>query len=136
MKNFFLLTVVVIFFQSATAQQHRLNVGNDWHANIFKEYYSDQDTIILFRNIDSLNREFDIMHWKYLGENKFRPIRDLNTLDGLVDPAIMKVMKWKVTNSKSKNYILFQGGKKNLKFWAQGYYHGDKLYKILLIRLR
>lgn len=93
------------------------------------------DTLILYKNRDSLINEVEMIRWMYVAKDRFRPVLLLNTMDGLVDPAYLWINKWKLRSVKGKNKLTIKDDIHLLRFMLNDYYIADTLYKIVLIKM-
>ena len=106
------------------------HLKKDWYANVLRQYYSDQDTLILYPVIDSMNRHQDIMHWEYLSSNKFRPIRIQKPTGGLDDLYIFEAVRWQCKNG----YLSIIAKKLTNSYYISIFSENDSVYKVRLIR--
>lgn len=133
-KNILFACVLLLFVFTSIAQHCKLNIYNDWYANIGKKEYWYADTLVLYKHGDSVNSQIEIIKWMYVERSKFRPILLLNTRDGIVDPAYLWMNQWKVKCTKEKNELVIKDRKHRLKFLLKDYYQADTLYKLVLIK--
>lgn len=121
----------LLFSCSVNAQPcGQFDYKKKWYSNVPSVYISEQDTLTLFDTIDSINAESNILRWEYLNGRKFKPVYSSKEQGTIVQPAYMRIIKWKL---KGDVMILKCKGLK-MKYYIYCESEKGRAYKLVLIK--